>query len=277
MRSWKKRTEQRLCQRISPGAMLALGQVWADISEHDESGNVLVGDVFTLDINNCYVRANENLIAAIGVNDLVIVATDDAVLVASKDRTQDVKTIVGMLEDAGRREARAPSRVIRPWGWYREIHEGNRHQVKEIWVGPGQKLSFQLHYHRAEHWVVVSGTARVTKGEEVFFLTEDESTYIPHNTIHSLENPGKIPLRVIEVPVWSLPRRGRHCALSGSAWAPTPGRSRLDNRRFAPFSPKCAAQMPRIAGLDLFIDGYMVNTNPSTEGGLSPFRAEPFG
>jgi mannose-1-phosphate guanylyltransferase/mannose-6-phosphate isomerase len=171
----------------------------AEISKPDEDGNVLLGEVFTIDAKNCYVRANERLVAAVGIEDLVIVATDDAVLVLPKNRSQDVKEIVCMLEDAGRHEQDAHLQVFRPWGWYRQISAAERFQVKEIRVDPGKRLSHQMHYHRAEHWVVVSGTAEVTKGEQTFLLTEDESTYIPPNTMHSLKNPGKIPLKMIEV------------------------------------------------------------------------------
>jgi mannose-1-phosphate guanylyltransferase/mannose-6-phosphate isomerase len=129
----------------------------------------------------------------------VIVATDDVVLVVPRDRAQEVKQIVSTVEQAGRTEHYVHSQVFRPWGWYRLINSGDRYQVKEIVVNPGQRLSRQMHHHRAEHWIVVSGTALVSKNNESFYITEDHSTYIPHNTRHSLENPGKIPLRLIEV------------------------------------------------------------------------------
>ncbi len=137
--------------------------------------------------------------AAIGVEDLIIVATDDVVLVVPRDRAQDVRRIVSEVERCGRTEHYVHTKVFRPWGWYQSIHDGHRFQVKEITVSPGHRLSLQMHHHRAEHWVVVSGTAKVTRGNESFFITEDQSTYIPHNTPHCLENPGKIPLRMIEV------------------------------------------------------------------------------
>lgn len=195
-------------EKTDKGAIVPADMEWsdvgswsalADISEKDANGNVEIGEVFTLDAKNCYFRANEKLIAAIGVEDLVVVATDDVVLVVPKDRAQDVKQLVTELEGAGRTEHYIHSQVFRPWGWYRGVHEGHRFQVKEISVDPGQKLSHQMHHHRAEHWIIVSGTARVTKGNESFLITEDESTYIPHNTVHCLENPGKIPLKMIEV------------------------------------------------------------------------------
>jgi mannose-1-phosphate guanylyltransferase/mannose-6-phosphate isomerase len=170
-----------------------------DISEHDASDNVIHGDVFTKDTRNCYVRSEGKLIAAVGVEDLIVVGTDDAVLVVSKDHAQDVKDIVEQVERAHRSEHYVHTRVFRPWGWYKSINEGSRFQVKEILVNPGHRLSYQMHHHRAEHWIVVSGTAKVARGNETFYITEVQSTYIPHNTRHSLENPGKIPLRMIEV------------------------------------------------------------------------------
>ncbi|MBL8661118.1 MAG: mannose-1-phosphate guanylyltransferase/mannose-6-phosphate isomerase [Rhodospirillales bacterium] len=170
-----------------------------DISAHDAAGNVIMGDALSLDATNCYIRADGNLVAALGIDNLIVIATDDCVLVAAKDRAQDVKKIVEAVERAGRSEHYVHRRVFRPWGWYRLINAGDRFQVKEILVNPGQRLSCQMHHHRAEHWVVVSGTALVNKGNENFYLTEDQSTYIPHATRHSLENPGKIALRMIEV------------------------------------------------------------------------------
>ncbi len=171
----------------------------SDISAHDENENVILGDVFTKDARNCYVRSEGRMVAAVGVEDLIVVATDDAVLVVSKDHAQDVKDIVEQVERADRSEHYVHTHVYRPWGWYKSINGGDRFQVKEIVVNPGHKLSYQMHHHRAEHWVVVSGTAKVRRGNETFHITEDQSTYIPHNTRHSLENPGKIPLRMIEV------------------------------------------------------------------------------
>ena len=195
-------------EHTDKGAMVAADMGWNDvgswsalwdISERDGNGNVLSGDAVVLDARNCYVRGDGNLIAAIGVDDLVIVATDDVVLVVPRDRAQDVKKLVATVEKAGRTEHYVHTQVFRPWGWYRSIQNGYRFQVKEIVVSPGEQLSQQLHHHRAEHWIVVSGTAMVTRGDEQFYVTENQSTYIPHNTRHCLQNPGKIPLRMIEV------------------------------------------------------------------------------
>lgn len=195
-------------EHTDKGAMVAAEMGWNDlgswsalwdISEHDASGNVRVGDCIVQDVQNCYVRGDGNLVAAIGVSDLVIVATDDVVLVVPRDRAQDVKQIVEQLGKSGRTEHYVHTQVFRPWGWYRSIQNGPRFQVKEIVVTPGHRLSHQLHHHRAEHWIVVSGTAKVSRDNESFYVTENESTYIPHNTRHCLENPGKIPLRMIEV------------------------------------------------------------------------------
>lgn len=195
-------------EHTDKGAIVAADMGWNDlgswsalwdISEKDENGNVLTGDSIVLGARNCYVRGDGNLVAAIGVEDLVVVATDDVVLVVPRDRAQDVKKIVETVEKAGRTEHYVHTQVFRPWGWYRSIQDGHRFQVKEIVVAPGQKLSQQMHHHRAEHWIVVSGTAKVTRGEESYYVTENQSTYIPHNTRHCLENPGKIPLKMIEV------------------------------------------------------------------------------
>ena len=139
------------------------------------------------------------MIAAIGVRDMVIVETDDAILVSPIDRAQEVKEIVSELDRAGRTESDLHPRVYRPWGSYEGVAEGDRFQVKQIIVTPGQKLSLQMHHHRAEHWIVVQGTARVTKGEDETILTENQSTYIPIGVTHRLENPGSLDLILIEV------------------------------------------------------------------------------
>jgi mannose-1-phosphate guanylyltransferase / mannose-6-phosphate isomerase len=181
---------------------------WSDVGTWDalwqigkkaEDGNVLVGDVIAEDARNCYLRSEHGLIAALGIEDLVVVTTGDATLVAKRDRTGDLKTLVARLERDGRAELSAHPLVHRPWGTYRSIHSGERVQVKHIMVKPGAKLSLQMHHHRAEHWVVVHGTAKVVRGNEELLLYEDESTYIPLGTQHRLENPGKIPLHLIEV------------------------------------------------------------------------------
>jgi mannose-1-phosphate guanylyltransferase / mannose-6-phosphate isomerase len=172
--------------------------LWA-MSEKDGEGNVIAGNVVAEAARNCYLRSETGLVAAVGVEDLVIVATDDAVMVAPRDRTQEVKGLVARLAREGRGEADAPPTVHRPWGSFTTLHNGHRVQVKHIIVKPGGKLSLQLHHHRAEHWVIVQGTARIRRGNEELMLTEDQSTYIPLGTAHRLENPGKIPLHLIEV------------------------------------------------------------------------------
>ncbi len=163
------------------------------------TGNVRLGDVVAAEARNCYLRAETGLVAALGVEDLVVVATADATLVTRRDRASDLKLLVARLESEGRGELAAHPLVHRPWGTYRSIHCGERVQVKHIMVKPGGKLSLQMHHHRAEHWVVVHGTAKVVRGNEELLLYEDESTYIPLGTPHRLENPGKIPLHLIEV------------------------------------------------------------------------------
>ena len=170
-----------------------------DISEKGEEGNAIKGDVLLEGVRNSYLRSDGPLLAAVGVEDLVIVATTDAVLVSRRDRAQDVRKIVDALEKQGREQHVSHRRVYRPWGSYEGIDAGDRFQVKRITVNPGAKLSLQMHHHRAEHWVVVAGTARVTCGEKEFLLQENESTFIPLGTRHRLENPGKVPLHLIEV------------------------------------------------------------------------------
>ena len=177
------------------GAWTAL---W-EVGDKDATGNVVRGDVMLEDASNNFVRAESRMIAALGVSDLVIVETTDVVLVAHKDRVQDVKKLVDRLKADNRCEHLTHKQVFRPWGWYEGIDEGERFQVKRIMVKPGEKLSLQKHHHRAEHWIIVSGTARVTCGEAVEMLTENQSTYIPLGTVHRLENPGKIDLHMIEV------------------------------------------------------------------------------
>ena len=174
--------------------------IW-DESELDENGNHLEGDVVAVDTQNTYVRAGQRLVGTLGVNNLVVVETTDAVLVADRDNVQDVKAIVQKLADSERSEHLYHSEVFRPWGSYEGIAEGDRYQVKCIKVAPGAALSLQLHHHRSEHWIVVQGTARVTREQDVFTLGENESTYIPRGAKHRLENPGKLPLELIEVQV----------------------------------------------------------------------------
>jgi len=195
-------------ERTSASAMVLADIGWSDVGswtalweagEKDAGDNVVRGDVDLREANGCYVRAEHRMVAALGVRDLVIVETDDAVLVADKSRAQEVKEVVETLARKSRTEHVSHSRVYRPWGYYESIDAGERFQVKRIMVNPGEALSLQMHHHRAEHWVVVSGTARVTRDEEVKLLSENESTYIPIGTKHRLENPGKTPLFLIEV------------------------------------------------------------------------------
>jgi mannose-1-phosphate guanylyltransferase / mannose-6-phosphate isomerase len=170
-----------------------------DVSEKNADGNVLRGDVFADGVRGSYIRAEQRFVAVLGVEDLVVVETPDAVLVARHDASQDVRKIVAFLDQQQRAEHQFHQRVHRPWGWYEEIDAGHRFVVKRIMVKPGAAISLQLHHHRAEHWVVVNGTARVRRGDEVLVLSENESTYIPVGTVHRLENPGKIPLHIVEV------------------------------------------------------------------------------
>ncbi|MFI8480850.1 mannose-1-phosphate guanylyltransferase/mannose-6-phosphate isomerase [Pseudomonas sp. NPDC078700] len=170
-----------------------------DVSEKDENGNVVKGDVLQHGSSSNYIHAASRLVTLVGVKDLVVVETKDAVMVAHKDQVQDVKKIVEQLKLQGRDEHINHREVYRPWGVYDSIDEGHRYQVKHITVKPGAKLSVQMHHHRAEHWVVVSGTAKVTNGDDTFLVTENQSTYIPIGQVHALENPGVIPLNLIEV------------------------------------------------------------------------------
>jgi mannose-1-phosphate guanylyltransferase/mannose-6-phosphate isomerase len=189
-------------------ALVPLDADWDDVGSwsfydklpaDDAAGNRTRGDVLLNEAHDNVVHAESRLVALVGVSDHVVVETEDAVLVAHKDRVQDVKSLVQQLKAGGRSEALSHRRVYRPWGYYETIGLGERFQVKHISVNPGQKLSLQMHYHRAEHWVVVHGTARVTCGDRSFILTEDQSTYIPLGNTHRLENPGKVPLELIEV------------------------------------------------------------------------------
>ncbi len=172
--------------------------VWQDGSK-DDAGNVLHGDTMTIETQNCYVQSEHKLVATVGVQDLVVVATRDAVLVADKKSDQKIKNLVEKLKQAERRETETDIIVNRPWGWFMTIDAGPRFHVKQIVVNPGSKLSLQKHWHRSEHWIVVTGSALVTRGQEQFLLRENESTYIPAGEVHRLENPGKVPLRLIEV------------------------------------------------------------------------------
>ena len=171
----------------------------ADVQEADAAGNVTTGDVLLEDSRNCFVSSENKLVTLLGVDDLIVVSTDDAVLVAPKERDQDIKKIVERLKTGKRIEADFHTTVYRPWGNYRGVAEGNRYQVKEIEVYPGKRLSLQKHHHRAEHWVVVEGSAIVVRDDEELLLSENESVYLPLGAVHRLTNPGKINLKLIEV------------------------------------------------------------------------------
>ena len=195
-------------EKTADAVMVPLDAGWSDIgswtalwdvSDKDQQGNVFKGDVLNQQSRNTYVHADSRLVATVGLDDLVIVETKDAVLVAHKNHVQDVKKIVEQLKSGSRTEHINHREVYRPWGVYDSVDNGHRYQVKRITVKPGAKLSVQMHHHRAEHWIVVSGTARVTNGEKTYLVRENESTYIPIGQIHALENPGVIPLELIEV------------------------------------------------------------------------------
>ncbi|MDD0838239.1 mannose-1-phosphate guanylyltransferase/mannose-6-phosphate isomerase [Curvibacter sp. HBC61] len=176
----------------------AWNAVW-DISPKNSDGNALVGDALAIDTSNSLVMAHSRLVACVGLTDVVVVETPDAVLVASRAHIQKVKEVVNQLKAGGRTEASSSRKVHRPWGWYDSVDMGERFQVKRIVVKPGASLSLQMHHHRAEHWIVVQGTARVTRGNEVYLVAENQSTYIPLGEKHRLDNPGKLPLEMIEV------------------------------------------------------------------------------
>ena len=195
-------------EKTSDAVVVPLDAGWNDVGswsalwevdEKDENGNAFRGDVLMEDTKDCLVHATHKLVATVGLKDTVIVETKDAVLVAAKDKVHEVKKIVQRLKDADRSEYKHHRHVYRPWGHYDSIGNGDRYQVKCITVKAGAKLSVQMHHHRAEHWIVVSGTAKVTLGDRTFLVTENESTYIPIGEVHALENPGKVPLELIEV------------------------------------------------------------------------------
>lgn len=197
-----------LMEKTSHAAVIELDAGWSDLGSwsalwelhsHDAEGNAVKGDVVLDKVNNSLIHAEHRLVAAIGVDNVVIVETKDAVLVVAKDQVQRVKSIVDKIKQDDRHEHLLHREVYRPWGRFDSIDSGYRYQVKRITVKPGASLSMQMHYHRAEHWVVVSGTARVTCGDRTFLITENQSTYIPVGEIHALENPGKVPLELIEV------------------------------------------------------------------------------
>jgi mannose-1-phosphate guanylyltransferase/mannose-6-phosphate isomerase len=195
-------------EKTSEAVMVPLDAGWSDVGswaslhealEHNADGNALTGDVIAEDTSGCYLHSESRLVATVGLKDHVVVETKDAVLVAPKDQVQHVKRLVERLKREGRYEHSLHREVFRPWGSYDSIENGTRFQVKRLSVKPGASMSLQLHHHRAEHWIVVAGTARITRGEETFLLEENQSTYIPIGAKHRIENPGKIELHIIEV------------------------------------------------------------------------------
>jgi mannose-1-phosphate guanylyltransferase/mannose-6-phosphate isomerase len=195
-------------EKTGDAVVVPLAAGWSDVGSWsalyealpaDANGNVARGDVVVEDSSGCYFYAESRLVSAVGMKDHVVVETKDAVLVAPKDRVQDVRKLVARLKAEGRYEHALHREVYRPWGSYDSIDAGHRFQVKRLTIKPGAQLSLQLHHHRAEHWVVVAGTARITCGEKVFLLEENQSTYIPIGEKHRIENPGMIPLHIIEV------------------------------------------------------------------------------
>lgn len=194
--------------QLPPGIVIPLNAGWSDVGEwssfwkilpQDVSGNALQGDVLLEDCENTLALAASRLLVCVGLSNLAVIETADALLVIDKAKTQDVKKVVERLKLENRVEVKSHRKVSRPWGWYDSIDLGERFQVKRIVVNPGEKLSLQMHHHRAEHWIVVTGTAQVTRGDEVFLVSENQSTYIPLGVTHMLANPGKLPLEMIEV------------------------------------------------------------------------------
>lgn len=204
-----KAIDVAVMEKTDRAAVVPVDMGWSDVGSwdalwqetaKDERGNATVGDALMVDSDGCYVRAEDGmLVATVGVKDLVVVATGDAIMIADRSRSQDVKKVVEQLKAANRSEATAHSKIFRPWGSYETIDLGERHQVKHISVLPGRALSLQKHHKRAEHWIVVRGTARVTRGNDVFELFENQSTYIPLGVKHRLENTGEETLHLIEV------------------------------------------------------------------------------
>ena len=199
-------------EHTSDAAVVPLDAGWSDVgswaglaglAERDAAGNTAQGDVILQEVRDTYVHGQDRLVAVVGAEDLVIVDTADAVLVAGRSAAHDVKKVVERLKDTGRDEYRNGRKVYRPWGSYDSVYERGGFLVKHITVNPGQRLSLQMHRHRAEHWIVVRGTARVTRGNEIFMLSENESTYIPRGVKHRLENPDAAPLELVEVQTGS--------------------------------------------------------------------------
>jgi mannose-1-phosphate guanylyltransferase/mannose-6-phosphate isomerase len=209
----KKSIDYALMERTTRAAVVPADMNWSDIGswnavwevlDHDAKGNALRGPSIAVDSTNCLVLADDSVVTAVvGLKDVVVVSNEDAVIVVARDKAEQVKLAVDQLKGLNRREATEHRRIFRPWGYYHSVDSGTRYQVKRIVVKPGAQLSLQKHFHRAEHWVVVKGTAEVTNGEEIRIVHETESIYIPMGNVHRLGNPGKIPLELIEVQVGS--------------------------------------------------------------------------
>ena len=197
-----------LMEKTNQAVVVLLDSGWSDVGNwgalheigiKDRNNNVIAGDVISSETTNSYIRADHHMIATIGVDNLIIVDTPDATLIVSKDKAQKVKQFVELLQQKGRCEVQLHQKVYRPWGWYDSIDKGEQYQVKRVCVNPGAALSLQKHNYRAEHWIVLTGTASIVNGDKVELLSENQSTYIPIGTLHRLENPGKLPLEIIEV------------------------------------------------------------------------------
>lgn len=208
----QKSVDYAVMEKTRRGAVVPADYGWSDVggwnavwalSPHDAQGNATKGEAVLLDVENSFIANNNGAVALLGVEDLIVVVENDAVLVAARDRAEDLRPLVERLRAAGRSEADSHSRVHRPWGSYQSLDRGERFQVKRIVVKPGSRLSLQKHDHRAEHWVVVRGSARATIGDDVRMVYENESVYVPIGVVHRLENPGKIPLELIEVQTGS--------------------------------------------------------------------------
>jgi mannose-1-phosphate guanylyltransferase/mannose-6-phosphate isomerase len=211
-RAPKKSIDYAVMERTQRAAVVPADIGWSDVgnwdavwklSQRDARGNSIYGEGVTIDSDNVHVRSTGLITAAVGVKDVIVVSTQDAVLVLGRDRGDDVKTLVETLRRGNRREATEHKRMYRPWGYYQSIDNGARYQVKRIMVSPGQRLSLQKHFHRAEHWIVVKGTAEVTRGNEIIIVHENESIFLPIGVVHRLTNPGKINLELIEVQTGS--------------------------------------------------------------------------
>jgi mannose-1-phosphate guanylyltransferase/mannose-6-phosphate isomerase len=208
----KKSIDYAVMERTKRAAVVPADIGWSDVgnwdavwklSQRDESGNSIHGEGVALDAKNVHIRSSGLLTAVVGVSDVIVVSTQDAVLVLARDQGDKVKQLVDNLKKEQRREATEHKRIYRPWGYYQSIDSGPRYQVKRIVVSPGRQLSLQKHFHRAEHWVVVTGTAEVTRGEEVKIVNENESIFLPIGAVHRLANPGKINLELVEVQTGS--------------------------------------------------------------------------